>query len=98
MDFNALCDLSLAASAAGLITDALALAREAPRRDGELRGVGQARAALLVAHSDQSREGDAALAEALELTRVWGYEELRHRQEGAAVRIRAPSPGDRRTR
>ena len=82
MDFNALCDLALAASSAGLADEALPLAREAHAvATASSAAWGRARAALIVAHCDGSPEGDRALEEALQITSEWGYDELWYRKE-----------------
>jgi DNA-binding SARP family transcriptional activator/class 3 adenylate cyclase len=82
MDFNALCDLALAASSACLADEALPLAREAHAvATASSAAWGRARAALIVAHCDGSPEGDRALGEALQITSEWGYDELWYRKE-----------------
>jgi len=86
VDFHALCELALAASAAGLSDQALSLARESHRVAAESSAAwGRARAALVMAHCDDAVEGDRGLAEALEITAEWGYEELWTRKERAIV-------------
>src|SRR5205085_11608888 len=82
VDFNALCDLALAASSAGLADESLSLAREAHEVAAAVSASwGRARAALIIAHCDDSAEGERALVDALEVTGEWGYEELWSRKE-----------------